>query len=412
MATDETRDETASAAAEEASATEPTDGAHERPAPPVHRSRLRFPRSEAVFGTGARAGELAHLGSPLREQRRLATGRAAADLSATGVLTITGPDRLSWLNSLTTQKIDALRPGESAETLILSPTGHIEHWLRIVDDGETLWALTDGDAAAAAGFLDRMRFMLRVEVADRTAEVQAVGFCAEVPDDLPVRAVWADPWPEILPGGASYAALDAGAAQASAEHPGFEHRFRIALVDRSAAADWAHDGLDVVGRDAWDALRIEARRPSADDCDHRTLVGEIDALRTAVHLAKGCYRGQEAVARVHNLGQPPRRLVFLHLDGSGHVVPTAGSPVVAEVRGRRREIGVVTSSTLHHELGPIALALVSRRLDPEAAVGVEVRAGEQVEEVAAAQELIVAAEQVRSKPQVRGSAAADLRRRG
>ena len=83
------------------------------------------------------------------------------------------------------------------------------------------------------------------------------------------------------------------------------------MGDRPLAGIWAAE-----------ALRVAAWRPRLGfETDHRTIVHEVDWLRTAVHLHKGCYRGQETVARVHNLGRPPRRLVFLHLDGSGHVLP-------------------------------------------------------------------------------------------
>ena len=337
---------------------------------------LIFPRSSAVFGQDERAGEVAHFGIPLKEQRQLADGAAVADLSATRVFRFTGPDRLTWLNSLTSQKIDQLAPGQSTETLVLSPTGHIEGWLRLVDDGEVLWALSDLRTDEAIGFLDRMRFMLRVEIEDVTATHQAVGFVGAPPADLATTVVWDDPWPAIGAGSASYAVVDAGAPVASDSHPGASIDFRIAVVEREVLRTWRHEGLEVAGRDAWDALRIEAWRPDAQDIDHRALVGELDLLRTAVHLAKGCYRGQEAVARVHNLGQPPRRIVFLHLDGSGHLVPPAGAEVRAEVRGQLRAVGHVTKSALHWELGPVALAVIKRSVDPEATLHVVVRGAE------------------------------------
>ena len=337
---------------------------------------LIFPRSSAVFGQDERGGEVAHFGIPLKEQRQLADGAAVADLSATRVFRFTGPDRLTWLNSLTSQKIDQLAPGQSTETLVLSPTGHIEGWLRLVDDGEVLWALSDLRTDEAIGFLDRMRFMLRVEIEDVTATHQAVGFVGAPPADLATTVVWDDPWPAIGAGSASYAVVDAGAPVASDSHPGASIDFRIAVVEREVLRTWRHEGLEVAGRDAWDALRIEAWRPDAQDIDHRALVGELDLLRTAVHLAKGCYRGQEAVARVHNLGQPPRRIVFLHLDGSGHLVPPAGAEVRAEVRGQLRAVGHVTTSALHWELGPVALAVIKRSVDPEATLHVVVRGAE------------------------------------
>lgn len=352
-------------------------------------SSLHYPRSAAVFGEGPRADEVAHFESPLTEQRALAQGRAVADLSSLRVLTLSGADRLSWLGSLTTQKLDGLQPGESTESLVLSPTGHIEHWLRIVAGEDVLWLISDLDTDAVIDFLQRMKFMLRVEFTDVSGQYQCVGTVGPPPESMPVTATWDDPWPAIGEGSASYAQIDLGMPTTSPEHPGEEHDFRIQICARDALASWdpMDSGVKVVGRDAWEALRIEAWRPDAAEVDHKSLVGELDVLRTAVHLAKGCYRGQEAVARVHNLGQVPRRLVFLHLDGSGHALPVPGAEVLGEVRGKSRPVGTVTSAALHHELGPVALALVKRTLDPAAPLLV---AGDGDEQIAAAQEVIVA----------------------
>lgn len=374
----------------------------------THRNSLIFPRSAAVFGTEEHAGEVAHFGIPLQEQRHLTDGRAVADLSATRIFRFTGPDRLTWLNTLTSQKLDQLAPHQSTETLVLSPTGHIEGWLRLIDDGEDLWALSDLHTDDAIGFLERMRFMLRVEITEVTDTYQAVGFIGAPPEDLQTTIVWDDPWPVIGAGSVSYAAIDTADPAATRNHPGSALDFRIAVVDRTVLRDWQHEELSVAGRDAWDALRVEAWRPAAAEVDHRALVGELDLLRTAVHLDKGCYRGQEAVARVHNLGQPPRRIVFLHLDGSGHLVPEAGAEVRAEIRGAMRSVGHVTTSALHWELGPVALAVIKRNTDPEATLHVVVRGAEETgplagaaaagtaetaDEAAAPEELVVAAQE-------------------
>ncbi|WP_349829626.1 YgfZ/GcvT domain-containing protein [Brevibacterium litoralis] len=350
---------------------------------------LRFPRTSAVMGEGTHSREIAHLGEPLREQRRLSMGKAVADLSATRILRLTGPDRLTWLNSITTQKIDDLAAGTSTETLVLSPTGHIEFWLRLHEDGEALWVLSELDTDGAQDFLLKMRFMMRVEIEDVSDTFQAIGVIGEPPRSLPAALVWNDPWPHIGAGSASYAHLDAGMPVASPDHPGTDVDLRIVVAPSTDLADWdpAAAGVEVAGRDAWDALRIEAWRPGAADVDHKALVGELDVLRTAVHLSKGCYRGQEAVARVHNLGQTPRRLVFLHLDGSGHSLPSAGASVRAEVRGAEREVGTLTSVALHHELGPVALALVKRTLAEDAELTVDGPDGE--ERIAASAETVV-----------------------
>jgi folate-binding Fe-S cluster repair protein YgfZ len=85
-------------------------------------------------------------------------------------------------------------------------------------------------------------------------------------------------------------------------------------------------------------------------------------------MDKGCYRGQETVARVHNLGRPPRRLTLLHLDGSENRLPVPGGAV--SVPGGK-QVGFVGSSARHHELGPIALALLKRNVDVAAPLEVE-----------------------------------------
>jgi len=130
----------------------------------------------AVEAEGPDAGVAWHYGDPVREQRRLEAGEAAVDLSHRGVLTVTGPDRLSWLNSLTSQSLLGAAPGEAREALVLSPHGHVEHDLHLVDDGDTVWITVEpGTAAALHDWLDRMRFMLRVEVADVTFRYAVVG---------------------------------------------------------------------------------------------------------------------------------------------------------------------------------------------------------------------------------------------
>ncbi|MDL4772805.1 MULTISPECIES: YgfZ/GcvT domain-containing protein [Thermomonosporaceae] len=293
----------------------------------------------------------AHYGEPSQEQRALEAGTAFVDRSNRGVVRVSGPDRLSWLHSLLSQHLSGLKPFEATEALLLSANGHIEHHLQMIDDGEAVWAHVEpGTAPALTDFLDRMRFMLRVEVAD-------------VSDRYAVVTSGLEPAPGVL------ALPDvAGTAQ---------------IIDRSAlAAVPASGDVRPAGLWAYEALRIAAHRPRLGfDTDHRTIPHETGWTDTAVHLAKGCYRGQETVARVHNLGRPPRRLVFLHLDGSVDRLPAHGDPV--EIPGGRT-VGFVGSAARHHELGPVALALVKRNVPVDA----ELLAGG----VAAAQEVVVSPE--------------------
>ena len=342
--------------------------------------------STAVLGSGDLAETPIHYGASLREQRVLEEKDGLVDLAHLRVLRLSGPDRLTWLNSITTQKIDNLVPGVSTETLVLDPNGRIEGWLRLVDDGEALWAISDLDTDATLDFLRKMVFMMRVEIEDLSDDYQCFGAITSLPEALPVTRTWSDPWPHIGSGSASYAQIDIGKDVAGTDHPGLETPFVIGIVKRSDLQGLSANSFDMAGFDAWEALRIAAWRPGRNEIDHKALVGELDLLRTAVHLAKGCYRGQEAVARVHNLGQPPRRLTFVHLDGSGHIAPDPGTEALAEVRGSERSVGTLTSVTVHWELGPIGLAVVKRNLAPEAQLSFEIGDGERV---IGAQETIV-----------------------
>jgi len=372
------------------------------PAAPVAPSP--FSRRPGFVDDGS--GVAAHYGEPVAEQRALARGAAVVDLSDRGVVTVSGPDRLSWLNSLTSQALLGLAPGASAETLLLDANGRLEHAARVVDDGETAWLLVDRDETEPLrAWLDRMRFMLRVEVADRTADVATLGSLAEVPLPVAVLApagapiVWLDPWHEVAVGGHGYADPET--------HPGRAWTYRETLVLRSDLAALADSDVPAAGTLALEALRIEAWRPRlSTEVDERSIPHELDWLRSAVHLAKGCYRGQETVAKVHNIGHPPRRLVMLHLDGSDSVLPSPGDRVVTMAVAREAldgasgatgdsgpglddvaAVGHVTSVAVHHELGPVALALVKRTTDETAPLAV--LSADTV--VAAAQQTIVPA---------------------
>jgi tRNA-modifying protein YgfZ len=309
-------------------------------------------RPGAVAGEGVDAAVAAHYGDPLREQKLLVEGLAAVDLSHRGVVTISGPERLSWLHSITTQMLTGLAPRTSAETLVLSPRGHIEHDLHLVDDGQVSWVTVEpGTAGALVAWLDSMRFMLRVEVRDVSADYAVIGepIRSETTEAEPLA--WSDPWPRLVGDTAAYTADPDPAG-----HPGSARAWRELIVPRDQL-EAALGDRPLAGMWAAEALRVAAWRPRLGfETDQRTIVQEVDWLRTAVHLHKGCYRGQETVARVHNLGRPPRRLVFLHLDGSGHMLPERG----AEIEAGGRVVGRLTSVARHHELGPIALAVVKR----------------------------------------------------
>jgi tRNA-modifying protein YgfZ len=310
----------------------------------------------AVPAEGPDTGVAAHYGDPFAEQRALSQALGVVDRSNRGVIRITGADRLSWLHSLTTQHLENLTPGSSAEALILSPNGHVEHHLILTDDGTQLWAHVEpGTAGELLEFLESMRFMLRVEPADVTADYAV----------LTVMGPDADPAAEGITAVAATRTLGTDLIVSRRQLAG-------------AAQELQQRGAALAGLWSYEALRIAARRPRLGvDTDHRTIPHELGWIETAVHLSKGCYRGQETVARVHNLGHPPRRLVLLHLDGSEERLPARGDPVTLD----GAEVGFAGSAARHFELGPIALALVKRNVPVDATL---LAAG-----IPAAQEVVV-----------------------
>jgi folate-binding protein YgfZ len=300
-------------------------------------------------------GVAAHYGDPMREQRAMAGAPALVDRSNRGVIKVAGPDRLTWLHSLTSQHLERLAHGAAAQALILSPQGHLEHHLTLTDDGTAVFAHVEpGTAPALLEYLDSMRFMLRLEVADVTPEFGVL----------------------TLAGTASALCVEPGLAEAVTTNP-----FGIDLmVARDRMADVPGKlGTPLAGMLAFEAARIAARVPRPGlDTDHKTLPHEVGLIETAVHLDKGCYRGQETVARIHNLGHPPRRLVFLHLDGSADRLPTHGSAISLP---DGTQVGFTGSAARHYELGPIGLGLIRRGVPADATL--------LADGVAAMQEVIV-----------------------
>jgi hypothetical protein len=308
----------------------------------------------------------AHYGDPLREQRLLAEGAGLVDRSDRDVVTVPGADRLSWLHSITSQHLDRLADGAGSEALVLSPNGHVEHHLVLADLAGTTWAdVEPGTGPALLSFLEKMRFMLRVEPmlgTEQWAVLSLVG--PKVRDVLSAAEI---PFP-----GAPYDVLALGVGFVRRMPPIGDGAPVVDLVVPRPELDAVADrltaaGAGLAGVSAYEALRVEARQPRIGvDSDHRTIPNELPWLSTAVHLDKGCYRGQETVARVHNLGRPPRRLVLLHLDGVSEVLAEPGTPVLAG----SREVGRVGSVVRHYELGVIALALVKQSVQPDTALTV------------------------------------------
>lgn len=284
-----------------------------------------------LLQTGPDTGAVLHFGDPVKEQRALASGNGWADLSHLEIVAISGADRLRWLHDLTTQHLESFAGGWSSG-LILDHLGHIEHQFLLFDDGATSWLIVDvSRAAPLIDYLNQMRFTLRVEVRDASNEKSLLRIPG-APDDL-----------------------------------GGPYRL-VARSDQSSDLTSEFPGAVQVGVWALEAERIAAMRPRIGlDTDHKSIPNELGLLNKSVHLNKGCYRGQETVAKVHNLGQAPRKLVLLHLDGSDVDLPKVGADVLRD----GVKVGFLGSVARHYELGNIALAVIKRNVPDDAQLSVD-----------------------------------------
>lgn len=272
-----------------------------------------------------------------------------------------------------------------------------------------------------AQLLNSRRFMLRVQAQVRP-DLQVAGAIGDGVQKLAdvvknLVTTWHDPWPGITPGGSTYftgarhpganyraggvvVALEAGQAAPDQAAASGQEAAQLALAPGQAAASGSAaapgqetvpgqtTGLTQVGELAWEALRIEAGLPRwVREVDARAIPNELDWLRTGVHLNKGCYPGQETIARTVNLGRPPRRLVQLQLAGWQGQLPEVGARVYlpAGDNPAGKAVGTITSVARHWELGNIALALVRRGVPAQAELAVDLEDGYE----SASQELLV-----------------------
>lgn len=354
-----------------------------------------------------------HFGNPLREQALLAQGQAWAWLSR-DVVEVSGADRLSYLTTVSSQVLtDLENDGRCRQVLFLDANGHILYAALAVaglvpaqaeqaapGEQSVLLLVDAGCGEGLAQLLNSRRFMLRVQAQVRP-NLQVAGAIGDGVQKLAgvvenLVTTWRDPWPGITPGGSTYFT--------GARHPGANYRAGGVVVALEAGqtapgqeqapgqepgqAAALTQGLTQVGELAWEALRIEAGLPRwAREVDARAIPNELDWLRTGVHLNKGCYPGQETIARTVNLGRPPRRLVQLQLAGWQGQLPEVGARVYLPVGDNPagKAVGTITSVARHWELGNIALALVRRGVPAQAELAVDLEAGYE----SASQELLV-----------------------
>ncbi|WP_100445218.1 CAF17-like 4Fe-4S cluster assembly/insertion protein YgfZ [Glycomyces xiaoerkulensis] len=322
------------------------------------------------------AGRIArHYGSPLVEQRKAAGAGAIFDRSDREIITVGGEVRLEWLHSLSTQHLTSLEPHQGTETLFLSPNGRVEHHAAVYDDGETAWLDTEpGAGEPLLKFLELMKFRTEVDIREVSSEWALLTYTysesTEAPEParqpVPVAKFASKDLQAVPTAVYAGAALDHTAGWTRRTDALREGTYDVMIRREDVAENFT--GPDTVHAGSWafDALRVQAGLPRfGTDTDERTVPHEVPAWLTgAIHLDKGCYRGQETVAKVHHMGQPPRRLVRLHLDGTDEHPPAPRTPVTLE----GKEVGFVGTAVQHYEDGQIALAMLKRTVagDPEA----------------------------------------------
>src|SRR4051794_16860011 len=340
---------------------------------------------EDLDPASADAGVPAHYGDPMREQRTLATAVGLVDRSNRDVLAVPGAERASWLHTLTTQHLADLTAGQGSELLVLSPHGHVEQHAFVTEDGTTAWLDTEpGAGAGLLKYLEMMRFFTRVEPRDATAEMAVLSLvgpgAADLFPGLAEPRIGAVPGPKFAAGTVPPGSTSRYAVQEF--EGGLARRVPLGvdlLIPRERKTAVIEKlGVPLAGLWAYEAIRVEHRIPRLGwETDHRTIPSEAEFVAPAVHLDKGCYRGQETVAPGHHLRPPPRRLVLLHFDGIASDQPPAhGTPVTLD----DREVGFVGTAVRHHELGMIALAVLKRNVPDDAAL----RVGESVAAIDAA----------------------------
>lgn len=349
------------------------------------------------------AGVAWHYGEPLSEQRAITSTGAIVDRSHRRVIRVTGPEAAAFLHNLLSQKLDDVQAGWSGSALDLDTQGRILHTMDIAvttDTGADVSASADagagsgdgagagtgdgasagtgtGDGSGAAAAPEGLAFYLDCEAGkfDSLRDfLHKMIFWSQVTieeADLAIITVLGGPTDTQLPSQAVYSrtvstATPAGAGSAQPTTGLWEASRTDIAVPReqleAAVEELESTGLQLVGLMAYTAERVKALEAESVDLDEKSIPHEIPhwigrgERVGAVHLAKGCYRGQETVARVENLGRSPRVLVLLHLDGSAPTMPSPG----ADIQAKGRRVGKLGTVIDDCDYGPIALAVIKR----------------------------------------------------
>lgn len=298
-----------------------------------------------------------HFGDPAGEYRAARSDAVVFDLSDRSQIEITGRDRAKFLHNFCTNNINALQPGQGCEAFVTNVKGRVLGHVFVFADDESLWIETvAGGGEPLIAHLDRYRISEDVDFHNRTGEIGEL--LVTGPGSARVLEKLGTPAASL----GLYAHLRAVIAEiaVSIRHvdwlgvPGFlisASRDRLADVWRA----FCEAAVDPAGSEAFHALRIEAGFPLyGTDISKDNLAQEVARTKRAISFTKGCYLGQEPIARIDALGHVNRELRALRLDAR----PAGG----AAVHAGGQEVGAVTSSAVSPtDSGPLALAYLKTK---------------------------------------------------
>ncbi|MCP4965122.1 MAG: folate-binding protein YgfZ [bacterium] len=269
--------------------------------------------------------------------------KAAAILGRSGLVWVVGPDAVSFLDALLSQNITAMEPGTTSRSLLLAPNGKLRATMLVLRGEDRVGLVCDASATAVV-VADLTRFKIRVDV-----EIRA--------EERPVWDVWGPDATVLL------SVPDVGSWDEMVLTVQYPFRFstlpRIVLVGDAPP-------LPVVDPGAAEVIRIEVGEPTMGvDLDERTIPQEGVDVAATVDFGKGCYLGQELVARIDSRGHVNRRLCGIRVAGEQAIA--AG----AEIAHEGRSVGTLTSVGYSAAMGSvIGLALVRVEVVAEAEVSV------------------------------------------
>jgi len=276
-----------------------------------------------------------------------------------GFIDVLGPDGAEYLQGQVTNDVESVEVGEGQYAALLDRKGHMQADLRVLRVGAEAILLDTEPAAmdAALRHLTMYSIGRDVQVVDATAERGSISLIGP----RAVEIAGTPPLPEFANEATTIAGVDVVAV---GTRDGVDLLYPAAERERVVAA-LSEAGAVEVSPEAAEILRVESGVPRfGAEMDTATMPAEAGIVEDAVSFTKGCYIGQETVARLHYKGKPNRHLRGLRLSG-------AAAPGAA-LRLGEKEVGTLGGAVVSPVLGPIGLAIVRREAEP----GVELAVGE------------------------------------